>query len=87
MPERSPETRLFERVCVIGVGLIGGSLARDLRVRGLAGHIVGCSRKQENLDRALALGVIDEGETSVERAVSGADWSCSPCRWAPCARC
>ncbi|MGI9334484.1 MAG: prephenate dehydrogenase, partial [Gammaproteobacteria bacterium] len=64
---------MFERACVIGVGLIGGSLARDLRARGLAGHVVGCSRKRQNLERAEALGVIDEGEPSLANAVAGAD--------------
>ena len=37
--------RLFERVALIGVGLIGSSLARVLRRDGLAGEIVACARR------------------------------------------
>nr|VFJ59758.1 MAG: prephenate dehydrogenase [Candidatus Kentron sp. FM]VFJ61450.1 MAG: prephenate dehydrogenase [Candidatus Kentron sp. FM]VFK16973.1 MAG: prephenate dehydrogenase [Candidatus Kentron sp. FM] len=60
-------------LCIIGVGLIGGSLARALRKAGACGHIVGCSRQRQNLEKALALGVIDRFETDVAKAVAGAD--------------
>nr|VFJ92036.1 MAG: prephenate dehydrogenase [Candidatus Kentron sp. H]VFJ93067.1 MAG: prephenate dehydrogenase [Candidatus Kentron sp. H]VFJ99913.1 MAG: prephenate dehydrogenase [Candidatus Kentron sp. H] len=60
-------------LCIIGVGLIGGSLARALRKAGACGDIVGCSRQQRNLERALALGVIDRFDTDVAKAISGAD--------------
>ncbi len=61
------------RLCVIGVGLIGGSLARDLRALGLVGEVVGSSRRAGNLERARALGVIDRYEVDPARAVEGAD--------------
>lgn len=54
------------RVAIVGVGLIGGSLARALKAAGLTREIVGLSRSQETLDKALALGVIDRGETRPE---------------------
>nr|VFJ63090.1 MAG: prephenate dehydrogenase [Candidatus Kentron sp. DK] len=63
----------IETLCIIGVGLIGGSLARALRKAGVCAHIVGCSRGRENLEKARALGVIDHFETDVGKAVSGAD--------------
>lgn len=53
------------RVAIAGVGLIGGSLARVLRAAGVTREIVGVSRTRESLDKALALGVIDRGETRV----------------------
>nr|VFJ98325.1 MAG: prephenate dehydrogenase [Candidatus Kentron sp. LFY]VFJ99783.1 MAG: prephenate dehydrogenase [Candidatus Kentron sp. LFY]VFK14309.1 MAG: prephenate dehydrogenase [Candidatus Kentron sp. LFY] len=63
----------IHRLCIIGVGAIGGSLARALRDADACGHIVGCSRRQRNLEKALALGVIDSFETDVTKAISGAD--------------
>jgi prephenate dehydrogenase len=64
---------LFERVTIIGVGLIGGSLARALRRGGLCTHITGCGRREESLRRAVELGVIDDYHTDVRKAVAGAD--------------
>jgi prephenate dehydrogenase len=53
------------RVAIAGVGLIGGSLARVLKAAGVTREIVGISRTQESLDKALMLGVIDRGATRV----------------------
>lgn len=64
---------MINRLCIIGVGLIGGSLARDLRARSLCGEIVGCSRHEANLERAKTLGVIDRYDTEISAAVDGAD--------------
>jgi prephenate dehydrogenase len=64
---------VIKRLCIIGVGLIGGSLARDLRRLDLCGEVVGTSRNAENLARAKELGVIDRYETDVAAAVNGAD--------------
>jgi len=61
-PERA-STPLFETMAVVGVGLIGGSLARAVRERGLVSRIVGLGRGRENLRKALELGVIDAMET------------------------
>ena len=63
----------FERLALVGVGLIGGSLARDLRALGRVGEIVGCSRTVETLTKARGLGVIDRGEHDPAAAVEGAD--------------
>lgn len=54
---------LFEHVVIIGVGLIGGSLARALRRAGACGRITGIGRNENHLKRALELGVIDDFET------------------------
>lgn len=45
---------------LIGIGLIGGSLGLDLRDRGFADKIIGCSRRIETANKAKALGLIDE---------------------------
>ena len=64
---------MIRRLCIIGAGLIGGSLARDLGRLGQVGEIVGSSRHASNLERAVALGVIDRFDTDAARAVAGAD--------------
>ncbi|GAB4348312.1 MAG: hypothetical protein Kow006_08880 [Gammaproteobacteria bacterium] len=64
---------MISRLCIIGVGLIGGSLALALRRAGVVSEIVGCNRSRESLDRAVALGVIDRGETEAAEAAAGAD--------------
>lgn len=64
---------LIQRLCIIGVGLIGGSLARALRQAGVVGEIVGCGRDTEHLQRALELGVIDRFSTDMAAAVKDAD--------------
>jgi prephenate dehydrogenase len=62
----------FERLAVLGLGLLGGSLALAARERGLALRVVGAGRRPAPLARALAEGVVDE-TGSVEEAVVGAD--------------
>jgi len=64
---------VIERLTVIGVGLIGGSLARALKSVGYCGEIVGAGRNLERLEIAADLGVVDRIETDFARAVSGAD--------------
>ena len=50
---------VFRKLVVIGVGLIGGSVALALRQRGVVEQIVGVGRTRENLDEALAAGIVD----------------------------
>lgn len=64
---------LAKRICLIGVGLIGGSWARALRTAGAVEEIVGCGRSAENLERAVELGVIDRYEHDPALAVRDAD--------------
>lgn len=63
---------MISRLAIIGVGLIGGSLALALRKAGKVQHVVGFGRDQAHLNRAVELGVIDEAATSVAAAVKGA---------------
>ncbi|MRR05874.1 MAG: prephenate dehydrogenase/arogenate dehydrogenase family protein [Deltaproteobacteria bacterium] len=64
---------LSKRMAVIGVGLIGGSLARILRQRGEVREIVGIGRTEPNLRRAVELGVIDRYSQDPCQGVHGAD--------------
>jgi len=64
---------VIARLCIIGVGLIGGSLARALRAAGYCREIVGAGRNPAHLRQAVELGVIDRYETDPGLAVAGAD--------------
>jgi prephenate dehydrogenase len=50
---------MFNSVAIIGVGLLGGSLARDLRSKQLAKHIIGVTRSPETAEKALKMGIVD----------------------------
>lgn len=63
----------FHRILIIGVGLIGGSLARAVRRTGHRVEIVGYGRNHLNLQRAVELGVIDRFVTDLPAAVAEAD--------------
>ncbi|MCC7220030.1 MAG: prephenate dehydrogenase/arogenate dehydrogenase family protein [Candidatus Contendobacter sp.] len=64
---------MIQRLCIIGVGLIGGSLARALREAGEVGEVIGCGRGEANLQAAVRLGVVDRYDTDPAHAVAGAD--------------
>ncbi len=63
----------YERVVVVGVGLIGGSFARAFKAAGACGHVVGVGRDPKNLETAMSLGVIDSSATNIVEAVCDAD--------------
>ena len=64
---------LFERVCFIGIGLIGASMALAMRREGLADAYVACARRPKTLKTALKLGIVDEATSDYAKAVVGAD--------------
>ena len=64
---------MINNLCVIGVGLIGGSLALALKKAGKVKHVTGLGRGLENLKKAKQLGVIDSYETDYAKAISHAD--------------
>lgn len=66
-------TRIIDRLAIIGVGLIGGSLARALRESGAVGSVVGIGRSRANLEDALSLGICDEVTQDALEGVRGAD--------------
>ena len=63
----------FERVAVIGVGLIGGSFSLALKEKKLCGHVVGVGRSAANLQLALERGVIDSIAAGPAAAARDAD--------------
>jgi cyclohexadieny/prephenate dehydrogenase len=64
---------LFKRVALIGIGLIGSSLARVLRRDNPKTHIVACARRAETLDAVRRLKIADETTDDPAAAVKGAD--------------
>lgn len=66
---------MFKRLCIIGTGLIGGSIARAAREQGLCDSVVAYGREKNlpNLRRAVELGVIDAFYTDMGQALAGAD--------------
>ena len=62
-----------DTVCIIGTGLIGGSLALAIRQAGFCKQIVGAGRTEATLIKAVELGVIDRYDTSIANAAQNAD--------------
>ncbi len=61
-----------ETVAIVGVGLIGGSIAKALKQRGYDGSVVGIGRNQQRLDAAKGIGLIDVGCTQLSQGVAQA---------------
>ena len=78
--ERFEKMNPFERVSIVGIGLLGGSLAKGMRKLGLAKSIVGYGRNKTNLNEAKNLGIIDDVAIDIESAAKDADLIvfCSP---------
>ena len=72
----------FKRVSIVGIGLLGGSLAKVMRKLGLANSIVGYGRNKANLEEAKDLNIIDEIAPDIQSAAKDVDLIvlCSPVR-------
>ncbi|MCI6590876.1 MAG: prephenate dehydrogenase/arogenate dehydrogenase family protein [Lentisphaeraceae bacterium] len=64
---------LFPTVGIAGIGLIGGSLAKDLRTFGLTNRLIGWNRTAAHAERALELGLVDDLAPSLEALVAACD--------------
>jgi cyclohexadieny/prephenate dehydrogenase len=63
----------FERIALIGFGLIGGSIARAAKEQGLAGEIVTTARSAKTRARVMELGIVDRVVETNTEAADGAD--------------
>jgi cyclohexadieny/prephenate dehydrogenase len=79
MPKQTSNV-LFKRIALIGIGLIGSSIARRVKRDGLANHISVTARSQQSLDKAVKLGIADEINLNPKDSVNDADLIiiCSP---------
>ncbi|MYB35312.1 MAG: prephenate dehydrogenase/arogenate dehydrogenase family protein [Gammaproteobacteria bacterium] len=64
---------LVRKLVVVGVGLIGGSLALALRRAGIVGEIIGVGRSKANLDKAIEAGAIDRASAELIDVAQDAD--------------
>jgi len=64
---------LIRRLAIVGVGLLGGSVARAARARAVAGEIVGIGRDRAQLAAALRDGALDHATTDLSQGVADAD--------------
>src|SRR5262245_23686989 len=64
---------LFDRVALIGIGLIGSSLSHAIRKHGLAGHIAGHAQSQRARDKAVELKLVNSIHDTAAAAVKDAD--------------
>lgn len=67
------EKIFFNKVTILGVGLIGASFALALKKHGLCSHIAGFGRRESNLIKAREMGIIDSFELDPSEASSGSD--------------
>ena len=67
------DSPLFNRIALIGIGLIGSSLAHVIKREGLAGHVVASARTQQTLDAVVRLGIVDSVTLDPGEAVADAD--------------
>ncbi len=63
----------INKLAIIGLGLMGGSLARALKAQGAVGQVVATGRRAPSLEKGLALGVIDAWTLDMAEAVVNAD--------------
>ncbi|MBT5666412.1 MAG: prephenate/arogenate dehydrogenase family protein [Rhodospirillaceae bacterium] len=64
---------LFDRVALIGLGLIGSSLGHAMKRDGLAGHVAGSARTEDTCAKALEIGFVDSASVDPVEAVANAD--------------
>ncbi len=64
---------MLNKITIIGVGLIGGSLAKAIKENQLANKVCGYGRDQSRLEKAKNTNIIDELSTNIDEAVKGAD--------------
>ncbi|MCF6283646.1 MAG: prephenate dehydrogenase/arogenate dehydrogenase family protein [Candidatus Hydrogenedentes bacterium] len=64
---------IFDRVVIVGAGLLGASLGLALQASGASRRVIGVGRRQSSLDKALAAGAVHETSLDLAQAVSDAD--------------
>src|SRR4051794_37477469 len=63
----------WQKVALVGVGLLGGSLGLAIKQRGLASKVDGFVRRSASITECEKLGVVDHATRELERAVENAD--------------
>ena len=63
----------FDNICIIGLGLIGGSIGLGLKKKKTKSRIVGYAKTQKTLTRAIERDLVDSVEENLNKAVKDAD--------------
>tara|TARA_Y100000389_G_scaffold98701_1_gene95373 strand:- start:4528 stop:5448 length:921 start_codon:yes stop_codon:yes gene_type:complete len=63
----------FEKVCIIGLGLIGGSIGLAIKRSNISNQITGYARSNSTLERAIELGLVDSVKDNLKDAVNNSD--------------
>ena len=63
----------FEKVCIVGLGLIGGSIGLAIKRSNISNQITGYARSNSTLERAIELGLVDSVKDNLEEAVNNSD--------------
>ena len=64
---------MFKKVCIIGCGLIGSSLARAIKKNNLAEKIVSSNRSEDLNKKVITLKIVDESSSDTKKIVNGSD--------------
>lgn len=64
---------MFQRVAILGVGLLGGSIGLAMKAAGMPARVIGYGHRRETLERALQMGAIDESQPELIAATRDAD--------------
>lgn len=75
-----PSAAMFESILIVGLGMIGGSVAAGAKKRGLANCVLGLDQSAEHTSEALSLGLVDEAYTSLSDIKTAPDavFVCTP---------
>lgn len=63
----------FETICIIGPGLIGGSIGLGLKKRNLVKTVIGVCHRASSLEKALKMNAIDVGISDIDETIKDAD--------------
>ena len=64
---------MFKRVCIIGCGLIGSSIARGIKKNKLARKVVSSNRSKATNKKIMKLNIVDEASSDTKKIVKGSD--------------
>jgi prephenate dehydrogenase len=72
--------KLFKKITIVGVGLLGGSIGLAVKKKGLAQEVIGFFRNKKKIASAVKMGVIDRGTCDLKRCMEESDLVilCSP---------
>lgn len=65
--------KMFKKVAIIGVGLIGGSIGKAIKNLGLAEEVIGIGRRESSLEKAKEAGAVDSTTLNLNKGVKDAD--------------